>query len=319
MVHLNLLHHCRSAMMNDDSLGLDEQEKMEVYDVIMDYALRNPFLMHEILAVSALQMSTIRPYQRLFLRHTATELQTQAISLLNAAPHDESIESVTPRFLFASILGKHVLYETLLYRPADFSLFLEKFISFLRLNRGVHIHIEGNWSAMLDTGLGPLLRIGARLPPPETAVAPECHSLEDLLQSADISASSLQAYQTALNRLKSLFQLQKSVDPEDIQALRSLVFSWLVTITSEFVDLIMQRRPEALAILAHYAGLLHAHRTIWVVGDGALYMVESIIAYLGEYWEPWLEWPRELVQMERHADPDGCVLRALKPTGLTIS
>jgi len=295
MVHLDLLHHARSGLLADDWLGLDPRTRSDIYEVIIGYALQSPYLMHEFLALSALRLSTLRPNQRLFLRHQATELQTCALSLFDVASDDKSIANIAARFLFASLLGNQVLHETLTFRPDDFSLFLEKFVSYLRLTRGVHLQIQGgNWQSLLETGLRPLLEQGARLPPENSASAPECEALEALLKSSDLGPSSIQVYQRAVNQLKALFQLHRSPDPADIQSSRTLIFSWPVTVPIELADLIMQRRPEALAILAHYAGLLHQVRHIWIVGDGGQYMVDSIANYLGKYWEPWLVWPRSL-------------------------
>lgn len=295
MVHLDLLHHAQRGLFADDWFGHDPQTRSDICEIITGYALQSPYLMHEFLALSALHLSTLRPNQRLFLRHQATELQTCALSLFDAASDDKSIASIAARFLFASFLGHQVLHETLAFRPDDFSLFLEKFVSYLRLTRGVQLQVQGgNWQSLLETGLRPILEQGARLPPEDSASAAECESLELMLKSSDLGPSSIQVYQRAVNQLKALFQLHRSPDPADIHSSRTLIFSWPVTIPIEFADLIMQRRPEALAILAHYAGLLHQVRHLWFVGDGGQYMVNSIANYLGKYWEPWLVWPRSL-------------------------
>ena len=279
-------------MLTDDSFGLDPRSRSDVYEAMTEYALQSPYLMHELLALSALHLSTLRPNERLFLRHQATELQTYALSLFDATSDDKSTTSVATRFLFASLLGIQVLHETLVFRPNDFGLFLEKFVGCLRLTQGVQLQIhEGSWQSLFDTRLRPLL---ITLPPENVASTPECQTLEALLKSADLGLSSMQAYQQAVNQLKTLFQLQRSTDPADIQRRMGLIFTWPVTVTIEFADLIMQRRPEALAILAHYAGLLHQNRHVWIVGDGGWYMVDSIATYLGRYWEPWLVWPLSL-------------------------
>ncbi|RFU30683.1 hypothetical protein B7463_g5646, partial [Scytalidium lignicola] len=295
MVHLDLLHHVRSALLADDWFGLDPGTQSDIYEVIIGYALQTPYLMHEFLALSALHLSIVRPQQRSFFRYQATQLQTSALSLFDASSNDTSITSIAARFIFSSILGNHVLHETLTFRPDDFGLFLDKFVSYLRLARGIRLQTqEGNWRSILETELRPLLEQGTRLPPENSASAPECETLETLLKSSDLGPSSIQVYQQAINQLKALFQLHRSRDHADIQCCKTLMLSWPVTIPMEFADLIMQRRPEALAILAHYAGLLHQVRHIWIVGDGGQYMIDSITDHLGAYWQPWLVWPHSL-------------------------
>lgn len=67
---------------------------------------------------------------------------------------------------------------------------------------------------------------------------------------------------------------------------------WPVTIPVGYIELLAQRRPEALVVLAHWAVLLIHHRELWFVGNSGVFIIESVSKHLGRYWEPWLEWPR---------------------------
>lgn len=294
MVHLDLLNHARTVFSRQ-GFGLDPRQAENVSEAVMQYALASPYLMHEVLALAASHLSTVRPTLQSFFRNQATELQTSALSLFNGEIDDNSTSNCATRFLFASLLGMQVLHETLSFRTEDFGLFLDKFVGYLRLTRGVNLQIDGNWQLLHETGLRPLLLAGSRLPPEGSASASECDELERLIRSADVGPSSMQAYLQAIDRLKALFQVQKSTIAEDVDSSTSLLFSWPVTVPSEYADLVMQRRPEALAILAHYGALLHHHRELWIVGDGGRYLIESITAYLGTYWKPWLAYPNSLL------------------------
>lgn len=59
----------------------------------------------------------------------------------------------------------------------------------------------------------------------------------------------------------------------------------------EFTELLSQRRPEAIAIMGHWALLLHYSRDLWHVADSGSYLLRSISEYLGQDWEQWLSWP----------------------------
>lgn len=59
----------------------------------------------------------------------------------------------------------------------------------------------------------------------------------------------------------------------------------------EFTDLLSQRRPEAIAIMGHWALLLHCSKELWHVADSGSYLLKSISQFLGPSWEPWLSWP----------------------------
>ncbi|KAH7029750.1 uncharacterized protein B0I36DRAFT_135102 [Microdochium trichocladiopsis] len=58
---------------------------------------------------------------------------------------------------------------------------------------------------------------------------------------------------------------------------------WLVMLPVEFSDLLTQRRPEALVILAGFGLVVHNTRGYWDYGNSGRDLVESIDRYLGPY------------------------------------
>ncbi|KAL2176086.1 uncharacterized protein P884DRAFT_204133, partial [Thermothelomyces heterothallicus CBS 202.75] len=62
-------------------------------------------------------------------------------------------------------------------------------------------------------------------------------------------------------------------------------------VPQKFTDLLSQRRPEAIAIMAHWALLLHHTRALWHVADSGTHLLRSIADFLGPSWKPWLSWP----------------------------
>jgi hypothetical protein len=66
-------------------------------------------------------------------------------------------------------------------------------------------------------------------------------------------------------------------------------------VPQKFTDLLAQRRPEAIAIMGHWAVLLHYTRTLWHVADSGSHLLQSISGYLGQGWEHWLSWPLSVV------------------------
>ncbi|KAH6725004.1 hypothetical protein BKA61DRAFT_41413 [Leptodontidium sp. MPI-SDFR-AT-0119] len=53
--------------------------------------------------------------------------------------------------------------------------------------------------------------------------------------------------------------------------------------------------PSALAVLAHWAVLLHRHDGVWWLHGLGFALVEKISAELGEEWAEVVRWPREAV------------------------
>jgi hypothetical protein len=71
--------------------------------------------------------------------------------------------------------------------------------------------------------------------------------------------------------------------------------AWTLLVPPEYIDLLAERRGEALVILAHYGALVNTHRQQWLFGDGGEYLVRSISQYLGPDWEEWLHWPQQIL------------------------
>ncbi|PVH79094.1 hypothetical protein DL98DRAFT_560910 [Cadophora sp. DSE1049] len=290
-IHLELLNNMISVTCKD--FRRDENTAREHVQIGIKHGLKNPYLMHEILAVSALHLSTLRPHQQEFYRNEATELQTCALSLFNNAPVGHTSENLPSVVLFSSFLGIHVLFDTLLFRPADFSLFVGRFIEYLRLHRGVFTIVKGSWSRLQETDLRPLLGAG-RLGQVETESGTECDALKSLMQSADLSQGSIEACQQALNCLQWVFDALRIGDTEGSGEV-DLILAWPIMISPQFTELLSQCQPEALVILAYYAVVLHYRRDLWIINDGGRFLIESITRYLGPYWQQWLKLPASVL------------------------
>jgi hypothetical protein len=184
MLHLELLHHVSTVTCQEFQRG--DVDVREASDAIIKLAISSSFLMHEVLAIGALHLSILRPDQKDFYSYHAAELQSYALSIFNSQPPNHSVEHPEVVFLFSSFLGIHVLFDTLLFRPEDFSQFIERFVGYLRIHRGVYTIAQGTWTALQGTELGPLLNIGG-----EETVGNECDALQALMETADLSPTSV--------------------------------------------------------------------------------------------------------------------------------
>jgi len=292
VIHLELFYHVLSKTFPGFGGGRGHPESL--YDVIMPTAFASPYFMHELLAISALHISTLRPNQREFYEHQAVELQTVALSLYNQAQQDLTAENCLPMFLFSAFLGKNLLFTTFARHHNDFNSLLDDFMGYLQVHRGVRVVTNHSWDLLSTTALKFLiLEEDYELPPIGESVGQECDGLRRLLENADLSPASINTCQEAVNQLQWTFDGQKSG-----KVTTGVIFAWPVIISADFLDLLKQRRPEALAVLAHYAVLLHYHREIWIFNNAGRHLIESITQYLGRYWEKWLAWPNTVLDME---------------------
>lgn len=68
-----------------------------------------------------------------------------------------------------------------------------------------------------------------------------------------------------------------------------------INLSTEFTELLDQRKPEALVVIAYFSILLHCRRAFWAVGEAGRFLLAAIEEYLGEEWAGWLAVPKEIV------------------------
>ncbi|RDW84016.1 uncharacterized protein DSM5745_04342 [Aspergillus mulundensis] len=260
--------------------------------------LAAPFLMNEILGFAALHLSIVRPLQQTFYRHHAAELQTHALTEFNSnsANLALSAETCLPMFLFSSILALHMLSEKLLFRMGGFDAFLDGFVQSLRLHRGVRAVTNRSWPLLLNSPLKTLLEAeGTALTRDPAGSGDECAILIELLDSSDsVDMSVRNTYRETIGHLQSAFDGSRQ-HPSRFSAVGPII-SWPVVIPPGYIDLLEERKPQALIILAYFGALLHLHREMWTFGDSGAYIVDSVKDYIGPSWEIWLHWPSAFVR-----------------------
>jgi hypothetical protein len=72
-----------------------------------------------------------------------------------------------------------------------------------------------------------------------------------------------------------------------------LIMNWPVKVSKKFINLLQLQKPEAMIILAFYAGLLHSRNDLWWLEGWGACLVVSIDRRLDERWKGWLAWPKK--------------------------
>ncbi|KAI5776327.1 hypothetical protein EDC01DRAFT_636819 [Geopyxis carbonaria] len=295
MRHMELLNHFLLETCHSLQNGFHNPASLKF---IMASALGAPYLMNEILAIAALHLARLHPAQKPLYRGEAAVLQTQAINCFNAAVQaDAGPAQCVPMFLFSSLLGIHVLADAVGGPDNSNDSFLDKFIVYLNVHRGVRTITNRSWEYLRQSDLEPLIRPAvetmdlAQAHVPDAAAVPECTELWRLLEAAG------EIKETCHDAVQNLQQVFDSEHHK--KSAQGVVFAWPVLVSEGFTDLLLKRRPEALIILAHYAVLLHARRDVWVVGEAGRMLIESITAHLGTYWKHWLAWPNSVLRADK--------------------
>ncbi|KAL4783766.1 hypothetical protein BJX76DRAFT_243526 [Aspergillus varians] len=290
MLHAELLYHLSTETF--PSLRVGGNNIILLHKEAISHGLAAPYLMNELLALAALHLSIIRKSQKEFYRHHSAQLQNHALRMFHETDSDPDMKPPVPAFLFSSILGMHLLCDTLVHRDRDFQVFLDRFIHYFRIHRGVRTVIAGNWSQIKETSLRPILNEAEERMQSSTRDGQVCSRLLELTKAAKLGPSITETYEQALEALQSSLNASQS---DTTGGTMHGALAWPVIVPWEYTNMLVHRRPEALVILAHYAVLLHSCRDMWVFGDGGKFLIQSIDRYLGPQWAEWLYWPNHVL------------------------
>lgn len=283
-------------------VSVDDATGKRFMAMVTRQAITIPYLMDQLLAFSAAHMCTHKPDQAFFYREEATRLQTRALGLFNAAKATVTTGEGLPAFLFSILLAYQILFDTLSTR-SDFPAFLDKLVTSFHLCAGVRTIAGESWNSIMtqyyqQTGLELsdkwILDTGF-----ETIFTKKLAHLGSLIQDMNTCLSVSTPCIEALDHLQNLSGVGDAAESRSLRNI--IVFRWAVIISSDFVKLIEQRRPEALIIIAYYGILIHNARDFWVFGDAGAFMIRSITRFLGSYWAEWLAWPNEVLDATGYA------------------
>jgi hypothetical protein len=259
-----------------------------------------PYLMYEMLALSAQHLSLISPAREEYYKNQAMLLQNRSITLFNAAiaPEQVTSENCIPFFIFSSTLGTHHFCNVVRNSEGDFRTFITSLVNSLNLYHGLRAVMDSKWHVLYDySALQPVLQAGRdalmNFLEDENYQAKETESkhlmqlLEDPLDRLD--SATLEANKHAINIFDCLLHYYRVSQTKE-NSLRG-IFGWPTLVKKEFKDGLFRLSPKALIILAHYAVLLHYQRQLWLLGDGGRVLIRAISQNIDMYWLVWLKWP----------------------------
>jgi Fungal specific transcription factor domain len=270
----------------------------------MKHAFTSPFLLNEILAVSALYLSTRRPAQQSLYRDEATRLQSQALRVFNETIHDLNNQNIIPVFLFSGILSIATFFETFhdpTYEASDWT-FFEKIVQSIRLIQGVRSIIRGWWHFLITSDIKDILLKEAAIPnlqwTDEVVNRFEAFRIH-ILKSPGLDQTQAATCDTAIEELISVYKFIFGKESECLlhdQAAAKHAPRWLILIPPAYTELLDQRKPEALVILGHFAVILHKLRACWTVRNAGQQLLLVVETHLEQSWHATLSWPKSFVE-----------------------
>jgi hypothetical protein len=126
-------------------------EAAELSPKIVKYAFSFPFLMCELLSLSALHLSTSCPERAQYLRDESAKLQTEAICMFNDFVKYICTENVIPAFIYSGVLGLHHVCDTFSAPSQSLDSILDRLVQSIELLRGIREILFGWWDFLLDS------------------------------------------------------------------------------------------------------------------------------------------------------------------------
>ncbi|TAQ86310.1 hypothetical protein B7494_g5366 [Chlorociboria aeruginascens] len=275
--------------------------------VVPQLAFAHPFLMHQVLSLSALHLSQTRSSRNSLYRHASDTHLTTAISLFHPEIRNLTEKNCHACFIFSALMFTQAWAaqdpnrpSTLFFIPDSTSSGREKEqfdqMSWLKLQRGTQAILGSAITFLINGPFEPLWKPFDKAGGP-THIPPldsEDEKQLDFLPQAWNNASSTLPAETrvlldysvaTLKRVFGLLHTHAEISP------LSAVISWFSMMPQEVEDMLEKKVPEALLVLAHYCVLVReVEHLSWMKGKGRN-ILETILAVLPPGWEEFTKWP----------------------------
>jgi hypothetical protein len=232
--------------------------------------------------------------------------------------HNTAVQLVTPHlpslasdngvglFLFSALT---CIFACCATAHAEFSLFAEqgRLAEWVRLIRGMKTVIEHTNQNFLTTPLRPMFVYGSRL-----RTTSSFHDLGSIERGRELTRDLRQAIyhhvfhdQTlwdicaeALDALSKTLGVAMAVNEEEGPSLQTGdVFAWILELSDQYLDLLLQEDPYALAIFAHFCVALRQIEWVWWTEGLSRRLLMQIYPVLDERYHCWMTWPREQINI----------------------
>jgi hypothetical protein len=124
----------------------------------------------------------------------------------------------------------------------------------------------------------------------------ECRPLEPLSTAPHLTPYEVEAYTQSIEILQWTFDTEHVAQAVDRAT--NMISAWPIRVTNEYIDLLTQRKSEALVILAYFAVLLHYRRRVWIIADGGEHLLQCIRQELGSEYDHLVAWPIAVIESQ---------------------
>ncbi|KAE8448572.1 hypothetical protein EG329_008997 [Mollisiaceae sp. DMI_Dod_QoI] len=298
-----LLHHYTTTAY----ISLAGNRTPSVYRVaIPQMSLAYPFLFSGILAISALHLATIAPHRSQELHNFAVAQEYVALPLFRASVSNPEAENIHAIFAFAGSVVHYIM-------ASPEVLHGEQKVDRCRIPsrdddhphwfqtiRGLMTLLSSHWHELARGPFAPLLAYDPR-PVYDNSNDKQLAKLEQLFPTPSMlpshpnssTPSEEESFENCRGALKELRRVSALSRSSPTLCIKTSIHTWAGGVSPGFVELIYDRDPRALVLLAHYCVLLKNNNDVWYLRGLGLGLLEHIRQILGEEWQPWIQWALE--------------------------
>ena len=301
MLDMELLHFWTHTSAD---VFIDVQCNIDLFkSTVVEIAFEYPFLMHELLAISALHLARLRPEKSSFFIQTSDDHAATALALFQPQIANLTAENCHACFAFSTTLFVHAwaIQDTakptaLFFRPKALPTEPEIVnIQWVKLHRGSQTILQSIYPVLADGPLEVIFTPWRYLDPDrhDPLLPGESRLFEDLSEAfTSLSATSQAILTEALHKLKRIFSMLTYYP--NISKL-SIVMAWFPMISEDYLKMMEQKIPEALLLVLYYCVALKRLEHLWWVRGKAENLLNTVNAEMGPGWERWTRWPNEQV------------------------
>ncbi|KAE8443872.1 hypothetical protein EG329_001281 [Mollisiaceae sp. DMI_Dod_QoI] len=288
-----LLHHYTTTLYA--SLAADCPHTVWCV-TIPQLGLEHPFVFSAILALSALQLASMVPQRRQELHILALAQASSALPSFRTLMRRPKPENIHALFAFAASTVYYIMASPGQVDRCRLPSRNDEYPHWFQTMRGFMAWVGNHWVPLAEGPLGLLIHRkdnhqnhALKNPNDEQFAKLQGMFSSDRLSSNQLSERSVETCKEALEDLRQVAGLSYSSSP----SVKSVAAGWVGQVSQEFVELVYERDPRALVILAHYCVVLKRQDHVWYQEGLGAGLLENIRQALAEEWLPWIEWARE--------------------------
>lgn len=256
---------------------------------VPEEGLAHPFLMHGILALSALHLAQTgtEPSRRAAYLNRAVAHQNQALALFRGLLNDVNDGNAKAMFAFASIVVVYTFGFPTTPDVQDAWACIDDLYQVLVLTRGIQQVIRASSECLHGSTFAPILQVEethAPLPEDAATAIRHLHEANEACRTRDPTHEQ-EIYTATIENIAEMLSWVYGGTTTSVIAGR-----WAIKLPPRFLELLREREPLALVMLAHYGVLLQHLKHRWCFDEWCVRVAKAVWAILDDQWRPLVQW-----------------------------